>query len=918
MAESLIFNLDVNSTEAVASINKFFSTFDQGAAQAKARLNTAFNQNLQTTVDISFKNGEVVAKKIQNIKQESQRLGEVHKAVNGELGRTPAKLREQLTILKGLRDKTEKFSRSTGKVTQDWKTLTARISAANTALGKMGQGGSFMGKLKQGLTSFAPMLTLIQTASNLATAAIMNMISAIGNLGPAMIERAKDVENLKLTLSGFLDSEKEVASVMASSKAIALTYGADLGEVEKAYKRLTPTIIAAGGSLKDTEQVIVAMTARTTQLGLNAEQTSRYMEAIAQVFGKGKLQAEELTKQLSQMDGALRSQLDAYVKNNTEFTSLVEAMDAGAVTAEVFKNAFIEVSNKAVKKLAGEIRSLQKSFDDLTIQQVQNKMNTLNTLSLDSLNNTFKGFGDSILRSGAALSQFGASITNDMPELTAAFKELMDQLGFAWEVIVNGFLVGVKIILKALDMIRGGFRFLGDVIKKIPGMDRLIQGTKNWQQSMKDSFREGVDLILSTGPALEKSIGLMEELEGSVGLTAKQYEDLAAKAKDAYDKQLKGLDDYLKLVKSKGDEEKQDIKDRMDLISESIAEEKEKYKDLKEIVKSKYDEEETRIDQKLEKLKQAYDLERGEINAKTDAEKKLEAIRRNELDAKMRNTALSEKERLEAQVALEAMDKRLRLAALDKRYKEDKNKLDEESAANDKAREEHMDRIENQNEKQLEMLKKKLDLEKKAIKEIDDEYRELASTVRRMKDEEAGLIAANRTAAISSINAQITALGRLKAARQQAEANAASANGDAPANDDVRGVRFAGGPVSGGSSYTVNELGREAFLSASGKLSMINAPAFGTWKAPASGTVIPAHLTKQLSVPKGGVNLNSAAKINASGTSPGGDFTRLAGAVLGMSRDNVTNNVTIQSANTNQTASDVMVQLAKLKRLRYN
>ena len=913
MAQNLTFNLDVDSSQAVASINNFFDTFDKGAGQAKSRLNTAFNQTLQTTVDVQFKNGKVVAQKIQNIKQESQQLATVYKAVNGELGRTPAKLREQARILKDLRDKTEKFSRATGEVTRDWKTLTDRIKKVNGALGKMGSGGSFMGKMKQGLTSFAPMLTLIQTAANLATAAIMNSIRAIMELGPAMIDRAKDVENLKLTLTGFLDTEEEVASVMASSKAIALTYGANLGEVEKAYKRLTPTIIAAGGSLKDTEKVIVAMTARTTQLGLNSEQTSRYMEAIAQVFGKGKLQAEELTKQLSQMDGALRSQLDTYVKNNTEFTSLVSAMEAGALTAEIFKDAFIEVSEKAVKRLANEMQALQGTFDDLTIQQVQNKINTLNTLSLDSLNNTFNGFGDSILRAGAGLAQFGASITNDLPALTAVVKRVMDEIGVVVELVFNGFLVGTKLILKAIDVVIVALKGMLDAMQKIPGVKQVMSGVSDLGGAIMKSFREGTDMILGTGTALEDMIRLMDDLEESTELTAKQYQELADKATAAIEEGLKGLKDRLALVKSTGEEEKDQIKEKIELIKQNVAEEKALYKETKESMTEKYDAEDERIDEKLSKLKQAYDLEKGEINAKTDAEKKLEAIRKKELETKLKNKDLSEKERLETVIALEQMNKRVRLAEAETKYKKEKLALEEESKANDKAKEAALDSLKTKNEKALSDLKTKLDTEKQGIKDIDREYDDLATTVRNMKNEEAGLIATNRTAALKSIDDQITAIGRLKDARDRALAGVES-------QQEVAGVRFAGGSVSGGSNYQVNELGKEAFLSASGALSMINAPAFGTWKAPGSGTVIPAHLTKQLDIPKGGMNVNSSARMNASSASSGagGDFAKLAGAVLSMSRDNVTNNVTIQSANTTQAASDVMVQLAKLKRLRYN
>ena len=85
--------------------------------------------------------------------------------------------------------------------------------------------------------------------------------------------------------------------------------------------------------------------------------------------------------------------------------------------------------------------------------------------------------------------------------------------------------------------------------------------------------------------------------------------------------------------------------------------------------------------------------------------------------------------------------------------------------------------------------------------------------------------------------------------------------------------RFAGGPVQGGGAYTVNEFGKEMFLSNSGKLSQINTPAWGTWRAPSSGTIIPAHIAAGIDIPKGGVKVSkpggglssSSAKRNGSG-----------------------------------------------------
>ena len=59
-------------------------------------------------------------------------------------------------------------------------------------------------------------------------------------------------------------------------------------------------------------------------------------------------------------------------------------------------------------------------------------------------------------------------------------------------------------------------------------------------------------------------------------------------------------------------------------------------------------------------------------------------------------------------------------------------------------------------------------------------------------------------------------------------------------------ARWAGGDVMPGNAYQVNELGTESFLSRSGALSLIQAPAFGSWSPPSPGMVLPAGLTQQL------------------------------------------------------------------------
>jgi hypothetical protein len=57
---------------------------------------------------------------------------------------------------------------------------------------------------------------------------------------------------------------------------------------------------------------------------------------------------------------------------------------------------------------------------------------------------------------------------------------------------------------------------------------------------------------------------------------------------------------------------------------------------------------------------------------------------------------------------------------------------------------------------------------------------------------------------------------------------------------------FTGGPAVAGTTYRVNELGRESFLSTAGRLTEINRPANALWTPPSNGTVIPAGITAQL------------------------------------------------------------------------
>jgi hypothetical protein len=91
---------------------------------------------------------------------------------------------------------------------------------------------------------------------------------------------------------------------------------------------------------------------------------------------------------------------------------------------------------------------------------------------------------------------------------------------------------------------------------------------------------------------------------------------------------------------------------------------------------------------------------------------------------------------------------------------------------------------------------------------------------------------------------------------------------------------WTGGPVSAGTVYQVNELGQEGFLSPSGAMKPINKPKNGMWRAPSSGTVIPAHIWSQLNAPSGGVQVTRQVAATVSSEGIGGRMLRLLKAAI--------------------------------------
>lgn len=941
------------------------------------KLGKTYKAKTETKLIYDSNAGEVVqqTKKVLPILDEMNKL--IKKNEKAQEGSVTS-LKGQLRYYAQMRDSIAKIDPATGKISQAWAAANQQVQATNVSLAKAG--GNIFEVAQAKFPVIGQVMKLgaqFNQVVMIATSVVQVLQLIDGALKP-LIARAKQIESLKLAMEGFGASASESAEVVDAAKRVALTYGASLTQVEKGFKRLTPAIVQSGGSFSDSEKVMAALSARTTTLGLNTEQTGRYIEAFAQVMGKGKLQSEELTQQFSELDGALRGQLQSYFASEHGIMDLNEAMKNGEITAEMFREGFLAVSQTMQDNMAGSITDIQQRLSllgndtQITIQQMENLEQTLNTMAFESLAETTNNLGRSFAKMGVTTAQFFASITNDLPFIKQLFEALFSLVGWAVEAVWGVLLVTLKAVLYAADRIVGVFIKIGEAIGWVADKLGIVQPLKEIWVGFEGVLRGFGNRLLSLGDAAVDANSKFAEyqsrarelaiqfMEGSISAEEyaqgiKDLKDEAEQAGDAkaikvidtavekakqtleeyrvkLDEEMEKLTEVKEKLIERYEEENEQIEGTIQKLKDKLQDEKDAYQEAKEAIKDRYDQEKSQIEEIRDAVMERYQLELDKLNEISPTQQRLNDIRREELTQKLQSADLTEKERLELLLQLENMDKRQKRQEIMNKKKADSKKFSEELKQIDGERLDQLDAAKKLYEENAEGIQGEIDTAEKGIeanqeriKVIQQEADALKAKYGQAKQsteelttafndqvgatDAAGQALDKASQSAREITSQFdTAQQAAKELAEQMAAVEGIASGRTP---NVPNLRFAGGSVTGGQKYTVNELGQESFLSSSGMLKKINAKSWGEWRAPSSGTVIPAHITKNLDIPATGVNLNTSPNVARNPLSAGRSSRSNA-----TSMDRITNNITINAVNPTQEASHLMVNVMKQRNRR--
>jgi len=153
-------------------------------------------------------------------------------------------------------------------------------------------------------------------------------------------EYAAEVGRLRIALLGVTKDSKTYNKGLQIIRSVSDELNVPIAQATKQFTQLAASVLGSGGTIKDAETVFRGISEAIKATGGDAEDLSSGIRAMAQVFGKGKVSAEELQGQLGErLPGAVVKFAKA---NNRSMTQLQKDLRDGVVDL----NQIINFANK--------------------------------------------------------------------------------------------------------------------------------------------------------------------------------------------------------------------------------------------------------------------------------------------------------------------------------------------------------------------------------------------------------------------------------------------------------------------------------------------------------------------------------------------------------------------------------------------
>tara|TARA_A100000172_G_scaffold13728_1_gene7243 strand:- start:767 stop:2932 length:2166 start_codon:yes stop_codon:yes gene_type:complete len=416
-------------------------------------------------IDIQFltKGEGEVAKAFKRLRGETTRLNRDFKSlskdsiakVKNEFNKLGAGARNSINGMQAQRNALNGLRNMADVTSIEFKQLTADIARLDAQMRKAGAGTTgFKGKLKgfakgagaiaaggifggpEGAVGGAIGLKVGGPAGAAVGAAIGAQVGmvrqSIGEIAiyNAALERQRRA--LKLVIGDLGKYNKAQKFLANTSKKLAIPQDV----IVRQFTSLTASVVGAGQSVSDAEEVFQAIAAGIRGTGGNLEDMKAAMRATSQVFSKGKVSAEELRQQLGErLPGAFTLFAKSMDKTPAE---LDKALEQGKVTLDDFmkfaKTLFATYGENAEILAQGPEAAgdrLQTSISDLKdnlgepLSKIGAMFQNMATTAVNSLNDISEAVGD---RVAEGLTRDIGRRTENIANLQKETKKAFDDL----------------------------------------------------------------------------------------------------------------------------------------------------------------------------------------------------------------------------------------------------------------------------------------------------------------------------------------------------------------------------------------------------------------------------------------------------------------------------------------------------------
>ena len=496
------------------------------------------------------------------------------KSFNGEMAISNKIIREQIASFKVLRDQVDKGGRAYSRFSSEIDKLNAKLSIQPgtqyaSPIGPMPDTRGRFGKFRDRILGSGKNMGVGQRAAlgAIAGSGAAGSLGAVGSFGlsggavggpmgaaigvgiGATVEGisyaadaasyAAEIEKLRIALRGVTKDQQTYQKGLQIISTTSRRLNVPIAASTKQFTQLSASVLGAGGSIEQAEVVFTGVSNAIKATGGNAEDVQSAIRAMSQIFGKGKVSAEELQGQLGErLAGAVVKFAEA---NGSSLQKLQKDLRDGTVGLEkVIK--FAEKLNEDFEKTANEIANstadagakLKQRTEDLKLA-IGKGMQPIGA----AFQKSFADIADAIAKSEGAIK----GITLTFATLAATVFTVIEGFRFLSRLLIDNFKIMDK--LRQLD-IKGAMQVQKDFFKDTAAQAKL--NAKSFAEMFgwdpfgltdkdKDKFKPKSPI-----PGLA---GLGEDDKGPIKQFAASAFNVAKQVEETFVKAFKGMEDAL-------------------------------------------------------------------------------------------------------------------------------------------------------------------------------------------------------------------------------------------------------------------------------------------------------------------------------------------------------------------------------------